>query len=88
MKPRLLASTALIIATAVLSSCGKTEGPVREGLAFKDGIREAYIYAFPMLAAYKAMYEFNVDKANSQYKGPFNHISNELTWPRPRTPPS
>lgn len=27
-----------------------------------------------MIAAYKAMYEFNVDKASSQYKGPFNQI--------------
>ncbi len=25
---------------------------------------QAYIYAFPMIAAYKAMYEFNVDKSS------------------------
>ena len=31
--------------------------------------KEAYIYAFPMIAGYKAFYEFNVDKASSQYKG-------------------
>lgn len=30
--------------------------------------KAAYIYAFPMIAAYKAMYEFNVDKTSSQYK--------------------
>ena len=38
---------------------------------------EAYIYAFPMLAAYKALYQFNVDKTSSQYKGPFNTIRND-----------
>ena len=36
--------------------------------------KQAYIYAFPMIAGYKALYEFNVDKASSQYKGPFNTI--------------
>ena len=36
--------------------------------------KEAYIYAFPMFAGYKAMYEFNVDKASSQYRGPFNEV--------------
>jgi len=36
--------------------------------------KEAYIYAFPMIAGYKAFYEFNVDKASSQYKGPLNTI--------------
>ena len=39
-----------------------------------DIAEEAYIYAFPMVAAYKATYEFNVDKTSSQYKGPFNQI--------------
>lgn len=36
--------------------------------------KEAYIYAFPMIAGYKAFYEFNVDNASSQYKGPLNTI--------------
>jgi hypothetical protein len=39
-----------------------------------DIAKEAYVYAFPMIAAYKAIYQFNVDKKNSQYKGPFNTI--------------
>ena len=37
---------------------------------------EAYIYGFPMIAGYKALYQFNVDKSSSQYKGPFNEIVN------------
>jgi hypothetical protein len=39
-----------------------------------DIAEEGYVYAFPMIAAYKAMYEFNVDGTSSQYKGPFNQI--------------
>jgi hypothetical protein len=27
-----------------------------------------------MIAAYQALYQFNVDKTNSQYKGPFNQV--------------
>ena len=26
---------------------------------------------------YETMYDFNVDKASPQYKGPFNHVLNE-----------
>ena len=36
--------------------------------------KQAYIYVFPMIAGCKAMNEFNIDKTNSQYKGPFNTI--------------
>jgi hypothetical protein len=35
---------------------------------------EAYIYAFPMIAAYKALYQFNVDRSSGQYKAGFNRI--------------
>ena len=41
--------------------------------------KEAYIYAFPMIAGYKAFYEFNVDKASSQYKGPLNTIISDAS---------
>ncbi len=49
-------------------------GPVREAVSHKDTYQEAYVYGFPMIAAYKALYQFNVDKANSQYKTGFNQI--------------
>lgn len=35
---------------------------------------QAYIYGFPMIAAYKALYQFNVDKSSGQYKASFNEI--------------
>jgi hypothetical protein len=58
-------------------ACNKQEGPVREAVSHKDDYQQAYIYGFPMIAAYKAMYQFNVDKTNSQYKGPFNQVWND-----------
>ncbi|WP_255095230.1 DUF1254 domain-containing protein [Synechococcus sp. J7-Johnson] len=38
---------------------------------------QAYIYGFPMIAAYKAMYEFNVDKGSPQFKAGFNQVWND-----------
>ncbi|HEY5850399.1 MAG TPA: DUF1254 domain-containing protein [Lysobacter sp.] len=37
---------------------------------------EAYVYGVPLVDQYKTMYAFSVDKANPQYKGPFNTILN------------
>ena len=67
-----VAILALVIFGSV--SCNKQEGPVREAVSHKDDYKQAYIYGFPMIAAYKAMYEFNIDKSTSQYKAPFNQI--------------
>ena len=47
---------------------------LEEGITHKDDYQKAYIYAFPMIANYKAMYEFFIDKSSSQYKGPFNTL--------------
>jgi len=51
--------------------------PVREAVSHKDDYEQAYIYGFPMMAAYKAMYQFSIDKSNSQYKAPFDQIWND-----------
>ena len=50
------------------------KNPAEEGIPHKDDYQLAYTYAFPMIVAYKAMYQFNIDKSNSQYKGPFNTV--------------
>jgi hypothetical protein len=55
-------------------SCSKQEGPMREAVSHKDDYEQAYVYGFPMIAAYKAMYQFTIDKSNSQFKAPFNQI--------------
>jgi len=38
--------------------------------------QEAYVYGVPMVAQYKTMYAFSIDKNNPQYKGPFDSILN------------
>ena len=38
--------------------------------------KEAFIYGYPMVENYKTMYGYAVDKDSSQYKAPFNQISN------------
>jgi hypothetical protein len=77
MKNRLACLVALAIVAVGATSCNKENGPVRQAVSNKDSYQEAYIYGFPMIAAYKAMYQFNVDKTNSQYKGPFNTVLNQ-----------
>jgi hypothetical protein len=69
MKKALIAVSALLLLDA---GCKNT--PVGEAVSHKDDYNQAYIYGFPMIAAYKAMYEFAIDKTNSQYKGPFNTL--------------
>src|SRR5271169_4232354 len=64
---------ALVIAVSSVVSCNR-KSSLNESISYKDDNQKAYYYAYPMIAAYKAMYEFNIDKSNSQYKGPFNQI--------------
>src|SRR5262245_18567642 len=82
------------LAALLLAACGPAEDPIdaaekqdaeRPGLAEVEAIaEEAYVYGFPMIAAYKAMYEFNVDTASPQYKGPFNAIVSESRTSTPQ----
>ena len=88
---------ACIAAALLVVGCGKKDDAVSKaekkdvavgvpapGIAETKAIAEqAYIYGFPMIAAYKAMYEFNVDKASSQFKVGFNEIWNDS---KPFTP--
>ena len=68
----------VLAAALLLPACrGGGDAPEAGVVAEHEIIEEAYVYAFPMIAAYKAMYQFNVDKSSSQYKGPFNRIESE-----------
>jgi hypothetical protein len=77
MKTRSFWFVAVLATFLSAISCSRDNGPVREAVSNKDAYQEAYIYGFPMIAAYKALYQFNVDTTNSQYKGPFNIVLNE-----------
>jgi len=61
-------------ALLLVAACVGPRGSQLDVWEQKAIAEEAYVYAFPMIAAYKAMHEFNVDRASSQYKGPFNQI--------------
>ena len=65
---------------ALVVACAGGAGPERskvDASQRKEITEQAYVYAFPMIAAYKAMVEFNVDAKSPQYKAPFNTIANE-----------
>ena len=36
---------------------------------------EAYVYGFPLVAGYRALYNYAVDEAHPEYKGPFNTLA-------------
>jgi hypothetical protein len=78
MKTKTIWFVVLLAVSLSAASCSKDNGPAREAVSNKDTHQEAYIYGFPMIAAYKAMYQFNVDKSNSQYKTAFNQIRNDV----------
>jgi hypothetical protein len=63
----------------LLAACSKPAEQVPDANAVEAGkiAEEAYIYGFPMIAGYKAMYNFAVDSGGSQYKAPFNVLQNE-----------
>jgi len=46
-------------------SCNR-KNPAEDGITHKVDYQVAYTYAYPMVAAYKAMYHFNIDQSNSQ----------------------
>ena len=52
----------------------RTTAPPRPARAIAE---EAFIYGFPLVVNYETLYDFNVDKASPQYKGPFNRVLSE-----------
>ena len=83
MKLRTRFSIVILMATLATLSC--SNAPVQRAVSHKDDYQQAYVYGFPMIAAYKALYQFNVDKTNSQYKGTFNQVLSDARYLRPRT---
>ena len=64
----------VLLASVLLGFTVQAKAEIGDRIEAYDISKEAYIYAFPMIAGYKAFYEFNVDKTSSQYKGPLNTI--------------
>jgi hypothetical protein len=71
-----LAVTVIAMVTLVVARpCWAQDQPASS--EFKAIAKEAYLYGFPMIVGYKALYEFNVDRSSGQFKAPFNQIFNE-----------
>ncbi|HSP96427.1 MAG TPA: DUF1254 domain-containing protein [Candidatus Dormibacteraeota bacterium] len=65
------AALLLVVATGRVAAAAPSPAQV-EAIA-----EEAYSYGFPMIGAYKAMYEFNVDPESGQFKAHFNRVWND-----------
>jgi hypothetical protein len=70
---------AALLATILTAFAVQAKAEIGDRIEAYNISKEAYIYAFPMIAGYKAFYEFNVDKASSQYKGPLNTIISDAS---------
>jgi hypothetical protein len=79
-----LALTVSVLTIGLAGCSSEKSGPVLEAISHKGTYQQAYVYGFPMIAAYKALYQFNVDKTNSQYKGPFNKVLNTAQVATPK----
>ncbi len=44
---------------------------------FRATAEEAYVYAFPMIVAYKVLHDYNVDRNSGAFLAPFNQLHNE-----------
>jgi hypothetical protein len=60
MKLRTRCSIVILMAALATLSC--TNARVQQAASHKDDYQQVYVYGFPMIAAYKALYQFNVDK--------------------------
>jgi hypothetical protein len=67
----------LLVLSLLAGSCSRRGGPVEHVSITSGTYEEACIYGFPMIVAYQAMYQFNVDKTSPPYKVLFNQIWSE-----------
>jgi len=83
MKKVLFAASLL---AAALSSCNFGQSNTSTSSSAGDGIsadslraivKEAYVYGFPMVDAYRIQYAYFVDRNNSEFKAPINHLYSE-----------
>ena len=79
---------AVMPSTALLPACSKSNDAISQAEKAPDAgpgpdiaetkaiAEEGLIYGLPIVMNYAVMYEFAVDRANSQFKAPFNQLYN------------
>ncbi|MGB5317311.1 MAG: DUF1254 domain-containing protein [Robiginitalea sp.] len=69
----------VLVAFACTENKGKKETMVSSELSL-DSIRsiakEAYVYGYPMVDNYRVQYGYYVDSTSSEFKAPWNHLTN------------
>jgi hypothetical protein len=75
------AAAVLLTAGALLAwSVQPTQGrPTTDDLTPEEAraiAKEAYVYGFPLVDSYRVQYSYFVDRANPEYKGPWNQVHN------------
>jgi hypothetical protein len=73
MAPRCLVNALILACVAVLPAHAQTGVSPAEARAIA---KEAYIYGFPMVDSYRIQHAYFVDRANPEFKAPWNHIRN------------
>jgi hypothetical protein len=73
-----LNSSALATALAVAGGAGRAGAQPKPGFfGAKDIAAEGLIYGLPIVMNYAVMYEYAIDRKSSQFKAPFNVLTNE-----------
>jgi hypothetical protein len=77
-----LPAAAVLAAGAVLGwpvQLATQAQPAKDGISFakcRAIAKEAYLYGFPLVDNYRILYAYFGDRANKEYKGPWNEVSN------------
>jgi hypothetical protein len=84
-----LAALAALAAGGFLLSCSKPPDTISQAEKASDAgkgpsiaetkaiAEEGFIYGLPIVMNYAVMYDFAIDRTSSQYKAPFNQLTNE-----------
>ena len=86
VRPALLSTliTIALVASGPLVDTAAAQGQSSSREAAARAIaKEAYIYGFPLVDSYRVQYAYFVDRAGSEYKGPWNQIVNNARLATP-----
>nr|WP_083240429.1 DUF1254 domain-containing protein [Methyloceanibacter methanicus] len=70
-------AAAAIATVLTVTAPALAAGEPDETEQFEAIVKEAYVYAFPLLVAYQVLYDYNVDRKSGAYIAPFNTLHNE-----------
>ena len=79
MKPNKIVRAYLLLGlVSLVTACGAyDDGSAELSPEEARGIaKEAYVYGFPLVDGYRILHAYHVDRDNSEYKAPWNQISN------------